>query len=132
MKTMMDLLTSLRRMDAAAEAAARNCQLSPGEKEAARRHVDLVREVLPAHILANYDDLKTTASDLLESPELLSMAVLLTTYRGLSPAKRKTLLNHFKKTTKASTSRNSRRQSGQVLAGTVRPPAIQAQIATAD
>lgn len=95
MKTMMDLLISLRRMDAAAKAAGRNRQLSPGEKETVRRHVDLVREVIPSEVLAHYDNLKITAVDLLESPDLLAMAVLLTTYRGLSPAKRKHLLRHF-------------------------------------
>jgi hypothetical protein len=95
MKTMMDLLVSLRRMDTAADAAFHSRQLSPGEKQAARRHLDLVREIVPPEVLLHYDNLKTTATDLVESPELLAMAVLLTTYRSLSPAERKKLLKHF-------------------------------------
>jgi len=119
-------------MDAAAEAAARNCQLSPGEKETARRHVDLVREVIPAHILVHYDELKTKASDLLDSPELLSMAVLLTSYRSLPVGRRKTLLNHFNKNPKPNLLTSGRRQRGQVRTGRVVPTVVQPQMATAD
>jgi hypothetical protein len=117
MKTMMDLLICLRRREAAAAAATRHRHFSPGERLAARRHVDLVREVIPSEVLAQYDELKTTATDLDESPELLAMAALLTTYRSLPPAKRKKLLKHFAVTSRIQSSRekpSNRRSPGQV------------------
>jgi hypothetical protein len=132
MKTMMDLLISLRRMDAAVEAAGRNRQLSPGEKLVARRHMDLVREVIPPEVLTPYDHFKATATDLLESPELLAMAVLLTTYRSLSPAKRKKLLMHFAGTSGMNSSGNSSAQRSPIKAGRCRPAAFHRQLAPTD
>lgn len=129
MKTMMDLLISLRRADTVAEAARRNRQLSSGEKLIARRHMDLVREVIPPEVLAHYDCLKATATDLLESPELLAMAVLLTTYRSLSPAKRKKLLRHFAQTSGVNSSGNRSAQRSSVPAGRDRPAAFHRQLA---
>jgi hypothetical protein len=132
MKTMMDLLISLRRADALAEAAGRNRQLSPGEKLAARCQVDLVREVIPCEVLVHYDDLKTTANDLLESPGLFAMAVLLTTYRSLSPAKRKKLLRHFTGTAGIHTSGHRSKQRSPIQAGRCRPAAFHRQLAPTD
>jgi len=129
---MMDLLISLRRADAVADAAGRNRQLSPGEKLVARRHMDLVREVIPPEVLAHYDHLKATATDLLESPELLAMAVLLTTYRSLSPAKRKKLLRHFAGTSGMNSSRNRSKQRSAIGAGRCRPGAFHRQLAPTD
>jgi len=129
MKTMMDLLISLRRADAAADAAHGNRQLSPGEKLVARRHMDLVREVIPPEVLAHYDHLKATATDLRESPELLAMAVLLTTYRSLSPAKRKKLLKHFGGTSKMNSQGNNPAQRSPTRAGRCRPVACRRQLA---
>ena len=130
MKTMMDLLISLRRADAAADAAGRNRQLSPGEKLVARRHTDLVREVIPPEVLTHYDHLKATATDLRESPELLAMAVLLTTYRSLSPAKRRKLLKHFAVTPGMNSSRNHSARCSPIRAGGVAasnlPPPVRA------
>ncbi len=96
MRTMMDLLVSLRRMETAAEDADRNQQLSPGEKHAVRRHVNLVQEIIPPEVLTQYNDQKTTSRELLDAPELFAMSVLLATYRDLSPTKRKKLLQHFR------------------------------------
>ena len=129
---MMDLLISLRRADAAADAAGRNRQLSPGEKLTARRHMDLVREVIPPEVLAHYDQLKATAADLRESPELLAMAVLLTTYRSLSPAKRKKLLKHFAGTPGMNPSGSPAAQGSPLRAGGARPGAFHCQLAPAD
>lgn len=95
MKTMMELLISLQRFDEHLETVSRRHQLSPRETQAARRHLHLVREIIPAEVLVHYDHMKTTAADLLESPELFSMAVLVATYRSLSPRKRKRFVNHF-------------------------------------
>jgi hypothetical protein len=132
MKTMMDLLISLRRADAAAASARRNRQLSPGEKLAARRQTDLVREVIPPEVLAHYDHLKANATDLRESPELLAMAVLLTTYRSLSPAKRKKLLKHFAATSGMNPSGNNPAPCTPTRAGRCRPGAFHRQLAPTD
>lgn len=131
MKTMMDLLISLRRVDAATETANRNRQLSPGEKQAARRHVDLVREVIPPEVLAHYDELNATDHDLLESPELLAMSVLLTTYRSLSPRKRKKLLKHFAVTPQNHSPGRSPKSAARVRAGRCQPQAFTNRLVTA-
>jgi hypothetical protein len=129
MRTMMDLLISLRRADAVARAASRNRQLSPGEQWVARRHMDLVREVIPPEVLAHYDHLKATATDLQESPELLAMAVLLTTYRSLSPAKRKKLLKHFAGTSGMNSSGERSAQRSPMQTGRFRPAAFHRPLA---
>jgi hypothetical protein len=96
MKLIMDLLISLHQRCAVAEAASHHGQLSPGEKWRVLRQADLVREVIPKEVVAYYEQLRITEDDLRDYPELLAMAVLVSTYRSLSPAKRKKLLNHFR------------------------------------
>jgi hypothetical protein len=54
-----------------------------------------VRECLSAEVLVHYDRLKETEPELLECPEVFAMAVLVSTYRSLSPRKREKLVNHF-------------------------------------
>jgi hypothetical protein len=95
MKLMMDLLIRLQEFEAPVHDACRVRQLSPVEERAAREQLDLVRDILPAEVLARYDEMKSTAEDLMESPELFAMAVLSDTYRSLSPSKRKKFLGHF-------------------------------------
>ena len=92
---MLDLLISLHRMECAVEAACRRRQLTPGEEQVLRRHLDLVREIIPAEVLAHWDRMKATVTDLRDSAELYAMAVLLAAYGSLPPRKRKRLLQHF-------------------------------------
>lgn len=94
MKTMLDLLISLHRMEFAVEAACRR-QLAPGKEQIFWRQLDLVREIIPAEVLSHWDRMKSTATDLRDSPELFAMAVLVAAYESLSPRKRKRLLQHF-------------------------------------
>jgi hypothetical protein len=54
-----------------------------------------VRECLPAEVLFYYDRLNESEPELLECPEVFAMAVLVSTYRSLSPGGRKKLVNHF-------------------------------------
>ena len=95
MKTMLDLLISLHRMEFAVEAACRRRQLAPGEERIFWRHLDLVREIIPSEVLSHWDRMKSTATDLLDSPELYAMAVLVAAYGSLPPRKRKRFLQHF-------------------------------------
>jgi hypothetical protein len=95
MKLMMDLLIRLQEFEAPPHDPFREWQLSSVEERAAREELDLVRDILPAEVLARYDEMKNTDEDLMESPELFAMTVLSDTYRSLSPSKRKTFLGHF-------------------------------------
>jgi hypothetical protein len=95
MKTMLNLLTRLVEMRRCCERAKQNPYLTSGEKAAARFFKGLVRGCLPDSVLATYDRMKETETELLESPEVLAMAVLVSTYRSSSPAKRRRLLSHF-------------------------------------
>ncbi len=95
MKIMMDLLIGLQRLERAVETACQQRQLTSREAQALEGHLGLVREIVPNEVLAFYDAMKRTDADLAPSPELLSMAVLVATYRSLSPQKRRKLLTHF-------------------------------------
>jgi len=95
MKTMLDLLIRLREMRRSCERTAHNPQLTDHEKAVACYHKTLVRECLPAEVLARYDRMKESDPELLECPEVFAMAVLVSTYRGASPRKRGSLLKHF-------------------------------------
>lgn len=95
MKTMMELLIRLQELRSCCERAARNPQLTRNEKATPCSFKSLVRDCLPADVLDHYDQLKETDRDLLESPEVFAMAVIVSTYRSLSPRKRQQLVNHF-------------------------------------
>lgn len=95
MKTMMELLISLQRAEHSLQLARRRRQLTPLEDQHGEFYLNLVREIIPEAVLVHYDQMKTTAAELLESPELFSMAVLVATYGSLSPCKRQRLLKHF-------------------------------------
>jgi hypothetical protein len=95
MKTMMDLLVRLQEVEDCARIVLRNNQLTPLAKRSALGYVALVREIIPAEVQTLYDQMKQTAPDLLDSRELFAMAVLVATYRTLSPRKRTKLLNYF-------------------------------------
>jgi hypothetical protein len=98
MKTMMELLISLQRAEYSLQLTRRGRQFSPLEKQFAQRHLDLVREIIPAEVLALNDRMKTADSDLLSnSPELFAMSVLVATYSSLTASKRKKFVNHFAK-----------------------------------
>jgi hypothetical protein len=94
MKTMMELLIRLQQLRLSSLRAAHNNQLTAAEKNSIRFFKSLVRECLPAEVLVHYDRLKET-EELLECPEVFAMAVLVSTYRSLSPRKREKLVNHF-------------------------------------
>ena len=95
MKTMLNLLTRLVEMRRCCERAKQNPYLTDGEKAAARFFKGLVHGCLPGSVLATYDQMKETEPELLECPEVFAMAVLVSTYRSSSPAKRRELLSHF-------------------------------------
>lgn len=92
---MMDLLIGLQRFEHSMQIACHRRQLTPSEQAAAWRNLTLVREVLPVEVLAHYDRMKTSHAELMESPELFVMAVLVSTYCNLSRRKRQELLAHF-------------------------------------
>lgn len=95
MKTMLDLLTRLVEMRYCYERVKDNPQLTEGEKCAAWCLKNLVRDCLPGPVLVTYDRMKETEAELHECPEVFAMAVLVSTYRRASPAKRRKLLAHF-------------------------------------
>jgi hypothetical protein len=95
MKTMMELLISLQRVEHSMQVARQRRQLTPLETRHGEHYLNLVREIVPAEALVHYDRMKTTAADLLDTPELFAMAVLLATYGSLSPQQRKEFVNHF-------------------------------------
>jgi hypothetical protein len=95
MKTMLNLLTRLVEMRRCCERVKQNPYLTDGEKAEARFFKGLVRGCLPDSALATYDQMKKTEPELLECPEVFAMAVLVSTYRSSSPAKRRELLSHF-------------------------------------
>lgn len=91
----MELLIRLLEMRCCCERVQRNQQFTNGEKAVAWLHKQIVRECLPSEVLAHYDRMKKTEHALLSCPELFAMAVLVSTYRSLSPLKRKKLIAHF-------------------------------------
>jgi len=96
MKTLLELLIRLHEMRCCCERVKRNPQLTNGEKSVACSHKQLVRECLPVTVLNHYDRMKTTERTLLTCPEIFAMAVLVSTYRSLSPLQRRRLVRHFK------------------------------------
>lgn len=95
MKTMLDLVVRLVEMRRCCEHVRNNSQLTEGEKSAAYCFTSLVRDCLPPLVLATYDRMEQTDSQLLEAPEVFAMAVLVSTYRNASPVDRSKLLSHF-------------------------------------
>lgn len=95
MKTMMELLIRLQELRGCCERAAHNSQLTCSEKAAPSCLKELVRDSLPADVLNHYDRLKEAEPELLQCREVFAMAVIVSTYRSLSPRKRRQLMNHF-------------------------------------
>jgi hypothetical protein len=95
MKTIFELLLRLQEMRSCCERTRRNPHLTTAEKAVASSHKQLVRECLPAEVLARYDLMKKTEYTMRECPEIFAMAVLVATWRDLSPAKRRKLAAHF-------------------------------------
>lgn len=91
----MELLISLQRVEHSMQVARQRRQLTPLEARHGEHYLNLVREIIPAEALVHYDRMKTTAADLLGTPELFAMAVLVATYGSLSPQQRKEFANHF-------------------------------------
>ena len=73
----------------------RNPHLTHREKAVARSHKQIVRECLPPEVLAYYDRMKKSERALRSCPEVFAMAVLVSTFRSLSPEGRKKLVAHF-------------------------------------
>jgi len=92
---MLELLIRLHEMRCCCERVRCNPQLTNGEKAAACWHKQIVRECLPAVVLAHYDRMKQTERALLSCPEVFAMAVLVFTYRNLSPRQQGKLIAHF-------------------------------------
>lgn len=95
MKTMLELLIRLHEMRCCCERAQRNPQLTRSEKAAACHHKQIVRGCLPPEVLTHYDRMKNSERTLRSCPEVLAMAVLVATFRGLSPQGRKKLVAYF-------------------------------------
>ena len=95
MKTMLELLIRLHEMRSCCERVKRNPQLTNDEKAVACSQKQIVRECLPAVVLAHYDRMKKTERALLSCPEVFAMAVLVSTYRNLSPHQQGKLIAHF-------------------------------------
>ena len=97
---MLELLTRLHEMRSCCERVRRIPQLTAGEKAAVCFHKQIVRECLPPEVLAHYDRMKTAERALRPFPEVFAMAVLVSTFRSLSPQGRKKLRAHFAVTPK--------------------------------
>jgi len=95
MKTMLEILIHLNEMRRCCERTKRNPQLTQREKAVACSHKQIVRECLPAEVLIHYDRMKTTERAMMACPEIFAMAVLVSTWRSLSPARRRKLVTHF-------------------------------------
>ena len=92
---MLELLIRLQEMRSCCERTTRNPQLTEREKAAAHIHKEIVRGCLPAEVLVHYSRLIKTEPRLLACQEIFAMAVLVETWRSLSPAKRRKLVGHF-------------------------------------
>jgi len=95
MKTMLELLIRLNEMRCCYERVEQNAQLTSGEKAAMCIHKQLVRECLPPEVLKHYDRMKKTERVLRAFPTIFAMAVLVSTYRSLTPTGRRKLAAHF-------------------------------------
>src|SRR5262245_54445310 len=95
MKTMLELLIRLHEMRCCCERARRNPQLTDSERAAPCVHKRLIRECLPAAVLSHYDRMKKTERALRLCPAVFAMAVLVSTYRSLTPAGRRGLVAYF-------------------------------------
>lgn len=95
MKTMLELLVRLQQLRNCCERNDRNRQLTDGEKNTVRFFKSLVRGCLPTDVLFRYDRMTQLKSELHDCPEVFAMAVLVTTWRELSPAGRRKLEKHF-------------------------------------
>lgn len=115
MKTMLELLIRLQEMRCFCEHARRNPQLTNGEKAVAWSRKRLVRECLPIEVLVHYDRMKKADRRLLSHPDIFAMAVLVSTWRSLSPAKRRKLAAHFAAPGPASAKRKTARRHGTTV-----------------
>lgn len=95
MKTMLELLIRLQQMRCCCQRVRTNRQLTQREKALACYHKQIVRECLPPEVLVHYDRMKTSERTLRSCPEVFAMAVLVSTFRSLSPQGRKKLVAHF-------------------------------------
>jgi hypothetical protein len=92
---MFDLLIRLQELRHTVNRTTRNPQLTDDEKSAATCFKGLVRGCLPRVVLVHYDSLKQQEPELMRCPEVFAMAVLVSTYRSLTPPRRRKLLAHF-------------------------------------
>jgi hypothetical protein len=95
MKTMLELLIRLTELRHCCDRVLRNPQFTNGEKTCIRSYKQIVRECLPSVVLSHYDRMKKSERALVSCPDVFAMAVLVSTYRSLSPRQRKKLLAHF-------------------------------------
>jgi hypothetical protein len=95
MKTMLELLIRLDELRRCRDRVVRNPQFTNGEKACIRSYKQIVRECLPSVVLTHYDQMKKSERTLFSCPEVFAMAVLVSTYRSLSPRQRMKLVAHF-------------------------------------
>jgi hypothetical protein len=95
MKTLLELLIRLDELRCCRDRVLRNPQFTNGEKTCIRSYKQIVRECLPSVVLTHYDQMKKSERALFSCPEVFAMAVLVSTYRSLSPRQRVKLVAHF-------------------------------------
>jgi hypothetical protein len=103
---MIDLLVSLQEVEQPAHRPPPRSRTTLRERRSLRSSVALVRDILPAEVLKCYDQMKRSDSDLLHDREVFAMAVLVATYRCLSPRRRKKLVAHFATQSRPETLKN--------------------------
>ena len=121
MKTMMELLIRVQQLRDCCQRTANNPQLAQGEKESPRHFKLLVRGCLSREVLWTYDQLKEADPELLQSPHIFAMAVLVDTYRNSTPAGRQKLLAHFATPPLLSRRRNGRLRTSRPVGLRCRP-----------
>lgn len=110
---MLDLLTRLVELQEYCERVNNHPQLTSGEKAAALCSTFLVRECLPQPVLDNYDRMQSREPELLHSPDLFAMAVLVATYVKLPPSQRDKVLAQFQRRAPIRRGSNSERVATQ-------------------
>lgn len=96
---MLDLLTRLVELQQYCERVKGNPQLTDRETSAALCSTSLVRECLPKPVLDNYDRMQSGEPELLSSPDLFAMAVLVATYVKLPVSQRDEVLAQLQRRT---------------------------------
>ena len=95
MKTTLELLVRLAEVKKCAQRLSKHGQITNREKVAAECLQRLIRESLPGEVLPYFDTLFETEAQLVDCPEVFAMAVVVATYREVTPSRSKKLLTFF-------------------------------------